>query len=280
MADYKDMGLEEIARDMDRRYADEDAYAYELPWDIERHQSLHSAAASLVRECLNSYRVTGLGAVRATDLGCGMKSAFLKDAMVEALSPGRIFRPVDLTLVDLSKEAVRRLEDAHGEELRKRWNRVQFEALPAERLHERVNHQELIVSVESIEHWSDVDAGLEGVRQALVPGGHFVLTTPNRDSLHVRMARQLGFEPPFCAHDHTYEFGYKELDRILASHGFELAHEAGVGFAPYWAMGPMVDPRVRALTDSSPDVIAWMQSIGSRVPEFSFCQAKAYRRAR
>lgn len=188
---------------------------------------------------------------------------------------------VELTLVDLSEEAIRQLQQRAEVAMSQLWgpkSSFSFRSSPAEDLAKVASYQHMVISVESIEHWSDVEEGLRGVRDALLPGGYFVLTTPNRDSLHVRMARKLGFEAPFCANDHTYEFGYEELDRMLDGQGFDKVAESGVGFAPYWALENVIGGRLRHITDNDPEVLEWLQSMGRRCPEFSFCQVKAFQR--
>lgn len=272
---YKNGDMAAIADAMDERYQEGDAYSYELPWDIQRHKSLHQELANLVTRVIHIW--SRHIPLRVTDLGCGMKTTFSLPYIRDAL---RTF-DLDVTLVDISAAAIRRLREERGGELEAAWGpRVswQFRAAPAEYLQSVAEDQHLIVSVESIEHWSDVDAGLDGVHAALVPGGFFVLTTPNRDSLHVRMARKLGYEPPFCAEDHTYEFGHEELDRLLKRHGLVKVAETGVGLAPYWALEGFLGGAMRDLTDNDPEVIQWLDMIGRRCPEFSFCQVKAFRK--
>jgi len=274
---YKHGNLEEIRKDMDARYkaGGGDAYAATLPWDVMRHHWLHSELEGLVKECLRDY--SNHMKLRITDLGCGTKSSFEKPSFQDAL---RRFE-VEATLVDLSEEAIRHLQARSEEAMHRAWGpkaTFSFRSSPAEELAKVASGQHMVISVESIEHWSDVEDGLRGVHDALLPGGYFVLTTPNRDSLHVRMARKLGFEAPFCANDHTYEFGYEELDRILDGQGFDKVAESGVGLAPYWALENVIGGRLRHITDNDPEVLEWLQSMGRRCPEFSFCQVKAFQR--
>lgn len=274
---YKHGNLEAIRKDMDARYkaGDGDAYAASLPWDVMRHHWLHEELAGLVGKCFVDF--CNHLPLRITDLGCGSKSSFEKGYFRDAL---RRF-DVEATLVDLSEEAIKALQARGESAMRQLWGPKSiflFRSSPAEELAKVASGQHMVVSVESIEHWSDVEDGLRGVRDALLPGGYFVLTTPNRDSLHVRMARKLGFEAPFCANDHTYEFGHEELDRMLDGQGFDKVAESGVGFAPYWALENVIGGRLRHITDNDPEVLEWLQSMGRRCPEFSFCQVKAFQR--
>lgn len=137
---------------------------------------------------------------------------------------------------------------------------------------------DMVISIESIEHWCDVDAALAGIRRVLKPHGALILTTPNRDSLHVRMGRKLGIQMPYCANDHTHEFGYEELDTLVTGAGFRKEAETGASFAPYWALEGAIGTRMRHLTDNDEEVVQWLNAIGRRCPEFAFCQIKAFER--
>lgn len=272
---YQGGDLSEIARAMNERYEGGDAYVYELPFDVMLHDALHGAVAKLVKECLRDYE--GSFPLRLTDLGCGTKTVFEKQVFRDAMIR---FRYVQATMADLSKVAIEHLCKSQ-EDIQSIWGgtlSTQCVVCPAENLSSWASHQHMVISVESIEHWSDVEACLAGIKNALLPGGYFILTTPNRDSLHVRMARKLGFEPPFCSSDHTYEFGYKELDGLLSDAGFEKVGELGAGMAPYWALEGVIGGAIRNLTDNDPEVNQWLNTVGERCPEFSFCQVKAFRR--
>jgi len=230
--------------------------------------------------------------VVALDVGCGIESVLDRPEFVAAMSR---FSRTKVIFSDLSETAIESVRSRHQERAatwdckqrsaalsRKSTSPPSFEAeyivSPAETLPLPDASVDLAVSVESIEHWIDVEAALDGLHRVIRPEGVLVLTTPNRDSLHARMGRKMGVQVPFCADDHTHEFGYEELDRLLYSRGFEKVDETGASFAPYWALESALGHRVRPITDSDPEVVEWMNSIGRRCPEFAFCQIKSFRR--
>lgn len=296
LASYDGVTLDDVRKDMDERYAEGRGYDYQILWDVQRHEQLHGAVLSLVEECL-VYRDRS-SRIKLADVGCGLLSSFDKPAFREWL---KRFKGVQLVFNDISEKALER-QALLARERSKAFVGSSLATLyadtPAENLRPYLESAsvpcpccedmealdwcdlDVVVSVESIEHWIDVEAALAGIHESMAPNGLFVLTTPNRDSLHVRMARRMGREVPFCAHDHTHEFGHAELDKTMKRSGFVKVAERGVGFVPYWGLEALFDPgdRIRALTDNDAEVIGWMDAIGARCPEFAFCQAKAYRK--
>jgi len=273
---YKGKSVDEVRKLMDERWKAGDAYKCGLPWDIMRHEYLQNGLVDTVSKVLVNFH--GDFPLRVVDLGCGTKTTFSRLYTAEALCK---FKDIRLSLVDISSEAIAKIKAESGPVLAEIWGErlsPNYFACPAEEMSRVADQQHLVVSVESIEHWVDLEACLKGIHDALLPGGFFVLTTPNRDSLHVRMAAKLRIEVPFCASDHTYEFGYEELDNIMIQNKFQKVAETGVGLAPYWALEAALGHNMRQLTDKDPEVIGWLQSIGERCPEFSFCQVKAYQR--
>jgi len=282
---YKHGNLQGIAAAMDERYKQGETYAHNLLWDIDRHAELQGAVAKLVAKHMRPFKNEADQGVMV-EVGCGLRPAatrpYLLPKLMETNGPVED-NALRLILSDISVEAQKRvsveapafLREFYGDKIL-----VSSIACPAEEIHERVgeNEVDLIVGVETIEHWSDVEAGLTSIYRALKPGGVAVLTTPNRDSLHVRMGRKLGLNVPFCANDHTYEFGYKELDDLLARFKLNKIDEAGVCCAPYWAMEGVIGNHIRHMTDNDPEVIGWMNTIGRSCPEFSFCQAKVFKK--
>ena len=136
-----------------------------------------------------------------------------------------------------------------------------------------------IVAVESIEHWVDPRAGLVAIRSHLTADGYFILTTPNRDSLHCRIGRKLGVSVPFCCAHHVREWGYEELRALLADCGFEVTRSIGVGLAPYWALEAKFGTQIRELTDRDDELAVLFADAGRHTPEIAFCQAHACRQA-
>lgn len=277
---YQHGNLEGIASAMDERYKNGETYKYELPWDISRHEELHKAVAELVvgpTEDMLTARMHDQ-CVRLLDVGCGMRPALMRPYLLPALKKAGADYVYAL-LTDISQEAINAVSESAMENDSKHMT-MATSATPVENLSKSMmqGSVDVVVSVESIEHWSDVEAGLASIHHVLADDGVFVLTTPNRDSLHVKMGRLLGIDVPFCSSDHTYEFGHEELDDIMGKAGFVKAGQRGVGFAPYWALEGILGNIIRQFTDRDPEVVSLLNQVGRSCPEFSFCQAKAFKK--
>jgi len=298
MAGYAPKDTDEVKRLMDERWSHGDAYVSALPWDRSRHQELQGGVMRLLQSAMSKRVFTPEDTVpedplTILDVGCGIKSAVDRPEFLDIVG----YRPkTRFILSDLSETAVAALRADHERRLA-RWLTHQDESYPYMK-HPRVQRSaefeyivspaetlplpdasvDMVISIESIEHWCDVDAALAGIRRVLKPHGALILTTPNRDSLHVRMGRKLGIQMPYCANDHTHEFGYEELDTLVTGAGFRKEAETGASFAPYWALEGAIGTRMRHLTDNDEEVVQWLNAIGRRCPEFAFCQIKAFER--
>lgn len=135
---------------------------------------------------------------------------------------------------------------------------------------------ELVVATEVVEHLVDVNVGLAAMARATAPGGWLVLTTPNRDALHCRMARKMGFEAPLCCTHHTKEFGYQELIDLVCKHGFRHDKALGVMLTPWWTLEDKIGHALRKLTDNDDQVNEWMRVLGRDHPEFAFSQCHRF----
>lgn len=286
--------VDAVRQEMDERYRDgQHAYVYEMPWDIQRRRDLVKAAAdcmldSLSRAGINRqpptwpdhYRLYGKTLL---DLGCGLRSVFEEPAWLDV----DFFGVTHAVVADISEEAVRTLRDQRKAVWKATWKEfdcqlarhdatLSLHAAPAECLPLMDKSIDAVVSIESIEHWSDVGAGLREVHRVLSDKGVFVLTTPNREALHVRIAHELGVDVPFCSPDHTHEFGLAELDNLLFDHGFRKVSTHGAGFSMTWGLEALLGTKFRAITDTNARINQWLGDIGRASPEFAFCQVKGY----
>ena len=75
-----------------------------------------------------------------------------------------------------------------------------------------------IVSYETIEHVSYKDGvkALDELHRVLKPGGHLLISTPNR--IYTYMLQLVGYRNPF----HIYEYYPAELRTLLKHHGFSI----------------------------------------------------------
>jgi 2-polyprenyl-3-methyl-5-hydroxy-6-metoxy-1,4-benzoquinol methylase len=254
---FAEKSLDEIRAEMNKQYADGTAYADMLPWDVERMRQIHGNVLSLASEPgligweEGSMRDPGL----TLDVGCGQGG-------IASYWPDK----QNLVGVEISEVAVKMAQAAHPE--------VEYHASAVEDFAYGKKF-DTVVAVESIEHWSDAPKGLDNIRKLISDGGVFVLTTPNRDSLHARIGRRLGIPVPFCSDDHVYEFGYDELIALLHSHGFQVTRSLGACLQPYWALEREFGHKIRRMTDEDDAIVKLLGEAGTSLPHIAFVQCHA-----
>ena len=133
------------------------------------------------------------------------------------------------------------------------------------------NYFDIVIAKEIIEHLPDAKKAIRETFRVLKPGGVLIVTSPNRDSLHLRVNRMLG-NPDFkCSIDHIKEFTFQEATDILTNEGYSIQKKEGVFLQPYWGI-PEIDNHVRHLTDSNPQMVEMLRDLGERVgAEYAFC---------
>ena len=251
---YADKSLDQIRAEMNARYADGSAYAAHCPWDLDRHHLLIESVVRFV-----SGKWAG-GADRACgdalDVGCA------GGGMVDLLPS-----PTRYVGLDISDDAVRLAAVAHpnGQYVQGAVETTNW-----------VSEFDTVIAIESIEHWANVSDGLAAVKRALRPNGIFVVTTPNRDSLHVTIGKKLGIDVPYCSFDHVKEFGFDELIGVVTGAGFRRLDSTGVGLMPYWALEREFGNRIRKLTDNDADVYYKLNRAGAGVPSLAFLQVHVF----
>ena len=239
---------------MNMRYARGEAYSYELLWDVLRIKEIHAAIWDLASKPGGVARDTGL----ALDIGCG-------NSGIAAHWPGR-------NIVGLE------ISSAAAAQYTAKFPGIECVVSPIESFRDPGQRRfNTITAVESIEHWADVGSGLESVRRHLAPDGLFVLSTPNRDSLHARIGRKLDLDVPYCSPDHTHEFGHDELLLLLKNHGFHPVASRGVFLMPWWALEGEFGTRIRGMTDNDPELLGWLLDAGRDLPQLAFIQCHALR---
>lgn len=243
----------DVRAEMDEWFASGTAYQSALPFDLMRGEEIRAASLQLSTPFAHDPTASIL------DIGCG-------EGGITSFFPHH-----NVIGIDISPVAIERA--------RKAYPTGHFESVAIEELAQAAWYQgpfDLVVAQESIEHWTDAEQGLRVVASVLKPGGWFVLTTPNRDSLHCRMTRKLGGEAPLCSRDHIHEFGYTELIETVSKHGFRHDAAAGVHLAPYWSMEMTLGQRMRDLTDNDPEVNTWLNEIGRSCPQYAFIQCHRF----
>ena len=246
--DWGALPPEKVKELMDGRFAQGEAYPKETAWDEARHREL----ASRFLEVLGRGRTFAEMAI--LDLGCG------QGGMASDVPEAREFIGVDISDVAVH-DAWRRF----GHKPNFRFQRMNIAKLefPDARF-------DAVTARETLEHLPDPEACVREAWRVLKPGGVFVLSSPNRDSLHLRVNRLLGHKDFTCSQDHVREFGHAEMIQLVERAGFRVRESAGVFCMPYWGI-PVVDDPVRPLTDRDPRMLELLQELGRRVgPEYAF----------
>jgi ubiquinone biosynthesis O-methyltransferase len=166
----------------------------------------------------SEYAVPGAATL---DVGCG--NGYVARRVAEATG-GRVVG------IDVSAETIRYASEHNAHPATEYLQGSVEEFEPAERFG-------LITLYEVLEHVDDPDGLLQRLSSWLQPGGHLVLSTPNRSSLNRRIKRQPGLRwlyrrltkrDPDRAHpQHVEEYTYDELLQMLRSAGLEVEREGG-----------------------------------------------------
>ena len=241
--DYSTLSPEQIKAEMDKRYVSGQPYTLQIKWDIERMHDLNAKTLQLIGDIKGK---------RILEVCCG------QGGTAAYLPPD-----TDFTGVELSSEAVALAQRSFPE--------FTFLQGDASDLDMAECAFDVVIAKEAIEHLLDQPAAVAEWYRVLKPGGCLVLTTPNRDSLHLRMNRLLGGADFKCSYDHTHELTFNECVGLLGNAGFAVTEKRGSFLMPYWGVNG-VDHRVRPLTDNNADCIAIFKALGDAVPpEYSFC---------
>lgn len=246
-----DATLSDIRTEMDARYKNgTGAYERELAFDRLRTDEIFRVVRALAEWG------THKGPLHTLDVGSGVGGI------------AEYWPHHDIVGVELSGVAV--------EQARQRFPDVRYECSAIEEW-KTDDKFSMVVAVETIEHWSDVDRALDVIRGCMHTLAPLIVTSPNRDSLHCRIGNKLKINVPYCSRDHTHEFGFQELIDRVTAHGFRIQASAGVLCAPYWALEQSLGTTIRSFTDKDEEVNRWLIDIGRTMPpEYAFLQAHRF----
>ncbi len=244
--DYSSLGVEEIKDLMNKRYSNRQAYKIGCLWDKVRAEELNRRVVKMIAPAHEK---------RILEIGCGIgRTVSYIDGCREFIG------------TDLSEEAVSQANREFA-------NRpdVRFFVMDAMNLEFEDDYFDVVIAKEVIEHLLQPELALREAFRVLKHDGVLLLTSPNRDSLHLRVNRKLGFQDFKCSFDHIKEFTFQEAVRMLREEGFEAKDTKGVFLQPYWGI-PGIDEHVRHLTDNDPEMVELLRKLGEHAgAEFAFC---------
>ncbi|HEW79880.1 MAG TPA: methyltransferase domain-containing protein [Phycisphaerales bacterium] len=246
VSDYAKLSIDEIQRDLDKRYKKGKAYISTTLWDDVRGEELN-------KQCMDM--VSPTDGKQILELGCGIGGS-----APHISTCGRYIG------TDLSTEAINTASKTFG-------NRpgFSFVVMDAQDLKFSDCMFDLVIAKEVIEHVSNVKQTLQEAFRVLKPGGNILITSPNRDSLHLRVNRMLGHKDFTCSFDHIRELTYGEAEKLLLEVGFKITNTSGLFLKPYWGI-PGVDEHVRHLTDNDPIMVDMLKELGRLCgAKYAFC---------
>jgi len=179
-----------------------------------------------------------------------------------ACGEGRVARLVERSAsflgVDLAEVAIRNCRRAFAGR-----PDFHFAVMEAEALALPDARFDIVTMIDASEHIYDIGAALAEAARVIRPGGLFIITSQNKDSLHLIVNRKLGYPEFLTNNQHFREFNVAELTATIGAHGFAVERRAGVVLYPYWEI-PGVDEHIRKITDDDAEFAEIMSVLGER----------------
>lgn len=244
--DYSTLSVANIKQLMDSRYQDQNAYNMVYLWDDLRTKELTRHIIGAIFPTHNS---------TILEIGCGNGgSASYIDECKEYIG------------TDLSEVAISQASLEYGKK-----PNFTFMEMDAMKFKFEEDRFDVVIAREVIEHLPNPINCLKEAFRVLKSGGMLVVTSPNRDSLHLRVNRMLGYQDFTCSFDHIKEFTFQEAVEMLTQVGFTIKDTKGAFLMPYWGINN-VDSSVRHLTDNDPIMLEMLRELGDRAgAEYAFC---------
>lgn len=145
-------------------------------------------------------------AERYLDIGCG-DGAFT--AIIATMVNAK-----EVYGVDIDEECLKKLSNLI------KGLKFNLEELAKDKLPFASKYFDFITAIEVIEHLSYCDYFLREVRRILMPGGYFLVTTPNLASWLNRLLLLFGYQPLYTAPSKYYHVGlHKVVKSSITNHG-------------------------------------------------------------
>ena len=246
---YHSMSKEEIKLDMDKRYETGDAYPNPALWIHAHHRELEDCFQEILARKTGNKDILELGAGSG-----GIGAHYIHDAK-------------SIVATDLSDTALNVAREFFREK-----SGITFTQMDAENLQFPDASFDVAIAKETLEHLPDALACAKEVNRVLRSKGYFILSSPNRDSLHLRVNRKVGGADFMCSGDHMREYSFSEMCELLNLAGFDVEAAEGVTLMPYHHVKDMFSEAINKAEDYDPEVVEWFRVLGRRAgPEFGFC---------